>query len=54
MIPTACSQLAEQLARSCFWSGSGHALLPQGLEYAAAAASFSAAVGAFAASVYWC
>jgi stage V sporulation protein B len=47
MIPTACSQLAEQLARVAFGLVLVMLLLPQGLEYAAAAASFGAAVGAF-------
>lgn len=45
--PTAVSQVAEQLMRVATALTLGHLLLPRGVEYAAAGASFGASTGAF-------
>ncbi|MCR3921433.1 MAG: polysaccharide biosynthesis protein [Firmicutes bacterium] len=47
MLPTAISQIAEQLGRVIIALVLVMVLLPQGLEFAAAGASFGAAAGAF-------
>ncbi len=48
MTPTAVSQIVEQLFRVITMVALAYILLPKGLEYAAAGASFGAAPGAFA------
>lgn len=55
MRPTAVSQVIEQLLRAATALILGYMLLPRGLEFAAAGASFGAVTGAFGAWVmlYW-
>lgn len=48
MVPSAASQIMEQVARVGFMLLAAFLLLPKGLEYAAAGAASGAAIGAFA------
>ncbi len=52
MVPTACSQVMEQIVRVVTVLAGAAVFLPQGVEYAAAAATFGAVTGAAAGTLF--
>ncbi|MCM8709568.1 polysaccharide biosynthesis protein [Clostridium sp. SYSU_GA19001] len=52
MMPTAVSQIIEQIGRVCIGVGLAYLFLPRGIEVSAGGAAFGAAAGGFMAGIY--